>query len=192
MDNSMSGTYIADLRNQQEIDNIKKQHELNNYNVDRMTQYGANQNLQYEQGHNDVYSITQTQQDPYYKMNNVVNYPNNPEIVNKPTTTTNNGSVAPKKPQATVTVDEDILYDLVNEDFEDNSKSNYTGLLKDSLIILVIYIILSLPAVQTTITKFIPMSNPGFGDKIPMATIVIYGLILVILVALVKNLLKRF
>lgn len=193
MNNSMSGTTIMDLRKQKEIDELKKKHELGNYNDGRMTQYNANQNLQYEQGHNDAYDVTQVQQDPYYRMQNVSGYPSNPEISNNMIKLNNKiSSTMPEKKYS----DDDIISDIIKEEFEsekeNDSKINYNTIIKESIIILVIYMILSLPVVQKNIGKLIPMINPGYNGSLSMSAVLIYGIILVILVALVKNLLKRY
>ena len=150
MNNCMSGTSIVDLRKQQEMDDIKKKHEIPKYNADRMTQYGANQNLQYEQGHNDAYDVMQNQQDPYYTMKNVVGYPNNPEIDNNMVHLANKiSSNLPQGSEYKIS-DEEILAELTKENFESESKNdNYNFSLKESAIILVIFILLSLPLVRT-------------------------------------------
>jgi hypothetical protein len=185
MNNCMSGTSIIDLQKQQE----EKNNDINNYNIDRMTQYNANQNLQYEQGHNDAYSVMQNQQDPYYNMRNVINYPNNPQIDSNIEKLAND--ITTNMPGNKFS--ENILNDLQTETIEELShNTNYNHLLKKYMIILVIYIILSLPYVRITLGKLIPMINPNIDGNVPISGIIIYGVLLIALVALTNNILRRF
>lgn len=78
-----------------------------------------------------------------------------------------------------------------NNDNNDNEKNNYDIYFekwKDSIIIFVIYIILSLPSIQTFIGKYIKHINPDpITCTVSMYGVVIYGIILSIMYFIVKN-----
>ena len=78
-----------------------------------------------------------------------------------------------------------------NNENNDNEKNNYDIYFekwKDSIIIFVIYIILSLPSTQTLIGKYIKHINPDpITCTVSMYGVVIYGIILSIMYFIVKN-----
>lgn len=78
-----------------------------------------------------------------------------------------------------------------NSDPGENEKNNYDIYFekwKDSIVIFIIYIILSLPSIQTFIGKYIKYINPDpITCTVPMYGVVIYGIILSIIYYVVKN-----
>jgi hypothetical protein len=185
----MLGTSISDLNKQEYPSQYGDMR-----NLQDMTQvnYNANQNLQYEQGHNAAHQMHQAQQMPYYTM------PNMP----------NQGYISPKEQQRmqqeALDMEEltkDINNHLPDENFsavgdlgeERNAESNSNLLsgiphmLRDPLIILIWFIILSQPVVKDTLGRYLTQINPGADCKVSFAGIFIYGLILAILFALTKK-----
>jgi len=66
--------------------------------------------------------------------------------------------------------------------------SGIPSLLKDAIIILTIYIILSQAIVRDTIGKYVKQINPDDEGKFPFTGVLIYGIILATLFVLVKKL----
>lgn len=89
--------------------------------------------------------------------------------------------------------DDDILKDLT-DDTCDNVLENthYNSMIINSTIILVIFIILSLPSVRLAIGKVVPQINPLPDGNTAFSGIFVYGVILIILVSLVQYVLKKY
>jgi len=60
-------------------------------------------------------------------------------------------------------------------------------ILVESLIILLVYVLISQPYVRDTIGKYIKQINPGAKRDASLTGIIIYGLILVVLYAVIKK-----
>ena len=72
MNNLPTGTSIQDLHRNEKIeqyDNIRRLNDM------QSTQYGARQNMQYEQGHNAANHVQQGQHDQYYNNEDNYDYP---------------------------------------------------------------------------------------------------------------------
>jgi hypothetical protein len=184
MNSSMGGTSIQDLHRREkneQYESIRKQQEMQNM------QYGAMQNLQYEQGHNAAHSIQQAQHDPYYALNNGPKYPQNPPTMH--------GSDM-----------EDLARDISDNlptdnfipgftEFDEDSVVKQSGgvmgyipsLLREPLIILVLYVVLSQAFVYKTVGKYIPQINPDGTGEVSFYGVIIYGLLLAITYALAKR-----
>jgi len=165
-------TYYNDIRNLQDVN-------LANYNV--------GQNIQKEQAHDASQMVYQAQHMPYYTIDE-------------------NGDLKFIKPGVprNATDAEELARDL-NENLPDtfasvsevtdekantnrfNIMSRIPSTFRDPLIILVIFILLSLPIVRETIGTYIPQINPDGEGKIGFTGILIYGIVLVALFMLVKR-----
>jgi len=171
----MHGTTIADLNK-------------NLGNLQDMTQvhYNANQNLQYEQGHNAAHHMHQAQHMPYHTIPNI----------QSPV----QSYLSQKDKQEALDIEElakDINESFPEETFitemESNSDSslhlftNIPAILREPIVILVLFIILSQPAIKDTIGKYITSINPDAECKVPFTGVFIYGVILAALFALVKK-----
>lgn len=96
------------------------------------------------------------------------------------------------------TFDENIsddTFDSVSDISEDtNNKqenkfiSSIPVVLREPLLILILYVILSQSIVKDTIGKYIPQINPNEDGKVSFLGILIYGIILSTLYAIIKNL----
>ena len=91
----------------------------------------------------------------------------------------------------------ETFYEKIDESVENTTKeenesfeilSSIHPLLKDAVIILIIYIILSQAVVRDTIGKYIKQINPDDEGKFSFVAVLIYGLILATLFVLVKKL----
>ena len=170
----MHGTSIGDL----------------NKNLQDMTQvhYNANQNMHYEQGHNAAHHMHQAQQMPYYTMPN--------------TLTPAQGYLQQSQDRETLDIEElakDINESLPEEtfagvsDMENNVDSSIhllssiPSILREPIIILILFIILSQPGIKDTIGKYITSINPDAECKVSFTGVLIYGIILAALFALAKK-----
>ena len=199
--NSFSGTSIQDLQrteNKEQYDGIRRLNDM------QMSQFGAMQNQQHEIGHNVEYDNHQAQQIPYYDMEDVKDYP---QWLPKPPPEVGPRQRMPRQPQRQEQDIEDLALDISNslpsdtgnisvndmrEDFDDNKSGGYLSfipeILREPLIILVLFILLSEAFVQENIGKYIPQVNPCEG-KVSRVGVVIYGIVLVILYMILKKLL---
>lgn len=91
-------------------------------------------------------------------------------------------------------LNDDILESIIDDDNNTNapasnqfSTSYIINLLKDPLIILVIFIILSQPFVKNTIGTYITQINPNADGQVSLTGVIIYGLILVGLFMIVRQ-----
>ena len=200
----MIGTSIGDLNKKDQTvyyDNIR--------NLQDMTQtnYGAGQNMHYEQGHNAAHQMHQAQQIPYYNMPNNQNYPQFTGQAGQP------GNQYPgylsqtqkqKQKQETIDIEElakDINDNLTEDTFASVSESveeqhtsgslnllsNIPAILREPIIILILFIILSQPTVKDTLGKYINQLNPDMEGKFSFTGIVIFGIIFAALFALTKK-----
>lgn len=172
----MQGTTIADLsRGDNDIRGLQA-----------MTQgsYNANQNLQYEQGHNAAYSMHQAQHMPYHTM----------------------GIASPaqsyKKSQEDLDIEElarDINENLPSEMNEVNETEEHFGessmnlfsvfpaQFRDPILIVLLFLLLSQGAVKEFIGKYIPQINADETCVVSFTGILIYGIILAGLFSLCKR-----
>jgi hypothetical protein len=177
----MEGTSIHDLKGSTNCyDDIRGLQETNQSN------YNLGQNMQREQGHNAAHMMHQAQHMPYYRVDS-------------------NGQLQFIKPgvQQGASDVEDLAKDLNDNlpdtfvsvsEVEEGAQNGRFGILssipemfRDPLIILVLYIILSLPAVREGLGTYISQINPDVEGKVSFTGILIYGIILVALFMLVKR-----
>ena len=202
----MMGTSIGDLNKKDQTvyyDNIRNLQDMG------QTNYGAGQNMHYEQGHNAAHQMHQAQQIPYYNMPNNQNYP-------QFTGQNQNGQVPNQYPgyltqvqkqkqkQEALDIEElakDINDNITEDTFasvaeaseEQNANgglnlfSNIPAILREPLIILILFIILSQPIVKDTLGTYIKQLNPDVEGKFSFAGIVIFGIIFAALFALTKK-----
>lgn len=196
MEDSLSGTSIQDLHRTQSnyYGNVRNLVDGN------QTKYNAGQNMHYEQGHNAQHHMHQAQHMPYYNSQNASNYPQfNQERTQYP------GYLTPRQQNTQESVDiEELAKELnsnmgednfaaVSENSEESNSSNQTLLgsipeiLREPLLILIIYVILSQPMVKDTLGQYIKQINPDMEGKVSLTGVVIYGILLASLYALAKK-----
>lgn len=184
---SYRGTSIYDLQKKRGI-NWENQQDMNQYeNLKRLQQmqYNNMQNLQYDQGYNAVHNIHQIQQSPYYKLMND-NYTEQTHMEDLARDISNN-------------MPSDNFISGISEISEDKITNKSDGgiiygipeILREPLILVILYVILSLPVVRENIGKHIKQINPDVEGKVSFTGILIYGIILATLFALVKRLLLK-
>lgn len=202
--NSFAGTSIQDLQRsekQEQFDDLRRLNDV------QLSKFGSMQNQQHEIGHDVEYNNHQAQQIPYYDMADVKDYP---QWLPKPPQEVPARARAPPQQRHQPEPDiEDLALDISNslptdtvnitvndmrEDFEDNkSGGGYLSfipeILREPLIILVLFILLSEAFVQENIGKYIPQVNPCSEGKVSRVGVVIYGIVLVILYMILKKLL---
>jgi hypothetical protein len=202
--NSFAGTSIQDLQRtekQEQFDDLRRLNDI------QLSKFGAMQNQQHEIGHDVEYNNHQAQQIPYYDMADVKDYPNwlpkPPQEVGpraRPPQRQQQQHPEPDIEDLALDISNSLPTDTVNisvndmrEDFEDNKSGGYLSfipeILREPLIILVLFILLSEAFVQENIGKYIPQVNPCSEGKVSRVGVVIYGLVLVILYMILKKLL---
>ena len=183
----MQGTSIRDLQENQQ------QQMLN-------MRYNAMSNSQYEQGHNAAHRSHSAMHDQYYNILGPDKYPQNVPV------SCNNGQ-CPPIPESNDQVIETLAKEISNSlpsdtimtgvldipDVEDDTKntvgflSNIPTLLIDSIIIVVLFVILSQPFIRNTIGKYIKQINVRDDGTVSFAGILIYGVLLASLYSLTKK-----
>lgn len=211
--NSFAGTSIQELQrseNQEQFNDLRRLGDIEN------SKFGAMQNQQHEIGHDVEYDNLQAQQAPYYDMNNVKDYPQwlpkpPQDSAQRQRLTQAQLQQLQQRQQMQAEPDiEDLALDISNslptdsvnisvndmhEDFDSNNNNNggylsfIPEILREPLIILVLFILLSEAFVQENIGKYIPQVNPCAEGKVSRVGVVIYGLVLVILYMILKKLL---
>lgn len=177
----MEGTPIQDLKGRTTYyDDIRTLQELNQAN------YNLGQSIQKEQAHDATHMMQQAQHMPYYTVDS-----NGQLQLVKPGIPKNTSDAEElardlneNLPDTFVSVSEVSDYGSSNGRF--NLMSRVPESFRDPLIILVIFIVLSLPVVKENIGNFIPQINPDAEGKVSFTGILIYGIILVALFMLVK------
>lgn len=189
----MHGTTIGDLNKKDfssQYGDIRSLQDMTKVN------YNANQNLFYEQGHNAAHCMHQAQQMPYFTMENV------------PTPAQGYLSQKDRQKMAQESTDIEELAKDINDNFPpeseetfgsgSNGEEHYTDnslhllsgipvILREPIIILLLFIVLSQPAIKDTLGKYITQINPGPDCTVSFVGILIYGVILAALFALTKK-----
>lgn len=199
MEGSMSGTSIQDLSRKgiMGYNDIRSLQEMN------QTNYNAGQNMHYEQGHNAAHHMHQAQHMPYYQSQGNNNYP---QFINNGNTNADQypGYLTPQKPQEAVDIEElakEINNNLGEDTFSAGSdhSEDVNGSLKQTLVnsvpevvrepllFLIIYMVMSQPVIRETLGQYIQQLNPDMDGKISFTGVLIYGIILVTLFALAKH-----
>ena len=197
MNGPMNGTSIQELTNNQnmnQFDNIRLQHQMG------QMQYGAMHNNQHEGGHNSTHYVQQAQHEPYYDIEDNANYPQY------------NGQMPPLESQPPMVKKrlpdiEDLARDISDNLPEESipvidseEEESFVGenavvsripvLLREPLLIVILFTVLSQPIVRDNIAKYIPQLNPVNG-RVGILGIAIYGVILATLFAIVKKFLLK-
>lgn len=181
------GEYYDNMRNLQNISQI-------NYNTGQGTQFD-----------NLAQNMQQAQQLSYHNIPNAGEYPQ----FNSPTQSTQSiqqypqRCAIPKSAQKEIVDIEELAKDIndslgedtfasVNEGYTDDSTglnlfSNIPPILREGSLILILFIILSLPVVKDNIGHYIKQINPDTEGKVSMSGIVIYGIILAVLYMLINK-----
>jgi uncharacterized protein YpuA (DUF1002 family) len=166
----IKGTSLKDLQQQQQLAQM---------------QYSGLQNLQYEQGHNAAHVNQQGQHAPYAVQQ--VPRTDQADIEDLARDISNN---MPSREDRTET-DSDIV---VNEkEKKDNGGwlSSIPEVLREPLILVVLYVILSQDMVKNFFGKYIKQLNSEETGGIGFVGVVIYGIILAVLFVLAKRLLLK-
>lgn len=193
MEESLNGTSIQDLNRTQSnyYGNVRNLVDMN------QTKYNAGQNVHYEQGHNAQQQMHQAQHLPYYNTKNTPAYPQfNQDGVQYP------GYLSAQK-QENVDIEElakelnnnigEDTFAAVSENMEEHTMGSQTimsyipMMLREPLLILIIYVILSQPIIKETIGQYLKQINPDMDGKVSFTGILIYGIILAALYALAKK-----
>lgn len=142
------------------------------------TNYGNGQSLQFEQGHNAAHQMHQVQHEPYY------NNHGKPRFVKQDLT-----DIEELAKDLNENLPEQLIVNENNE--ESKEKYNITSYipegLKDPLIIIILFFILSQPVVRETIGTYIQQINPDVEGKVSPTGVIIYGIILAGLYYLIKR-----
>lgn len=216
MNGPITGTSIQDLRSHQRMGSITGQ-QLNNQPYGSMAgagpqqigselgpvqtlhnqqqlHYGSNQQFQKEQAHGASHMINQAQHDPYYNIPNNQGYPqfigqgpNNQYIEDLVKDISDN---VPEN--SIVGMGENELDINVNDGLNTSNGSDgiinkLPELLREPLIIIVLFFILSQPAIKSAISNWIPQTQTGDNGKVSMIGIIIYGIILAALFSVIKK-----
>ena len=201
------GTPIHELHKQEDANQIQN---INATNFMGDMSYGAMQNLHSEQAHSAQHAVHQAQHAPYY--NNNPNY-TDPHFdqsdrgVRYTGSTTHLTSELPDIEYLTKKINDELPDDTIMGDVFDHFDNTVTTkdkktyryaflekmpkILVESLIILLVYILISQPFVRDTIGKYIKQINPGAKREVSLTGIVIYGLILVVLYSVIKKFLLQ-
>lgn len=206
---------MQQMQQMQQMQNSQQHMQQNMQNM----MYGTMQNQQAEQGHNAAYTIQQAQHAPYFNIPNNYGYPAQSQVQYGGPTCPNEpeypGVVADLEDHPDM---EDLARDIANNLPSDSYKRglehmegiptlhgeettittkshgimwNVPKMLREPLIILVLYIILSLPAVYTFIGKYVKPINCDATGRVSFAGVVIYGIILATTYALTKKILLK-
>lgn len=140
--------------------------------------YDGGQSLQFEQGHNASHQMHQVQHDPYY------NNRGKPRFVKQDLSDIE---------ELAKDLNDNLPEQIIVSDNTDESKEKFhitsyiPDGLKDPLIILVLFVILSQPVIRETIGTYIKQINPDIEGKVSLTGVIIYGIILATLYYLVKR-----
>lgn len=147
------------------------------------TNYGAGQSLQFEQGHNAAHQMHQIQHEPYY------NNHGKPRFVKQDLS-----DIEELAKDLNDNLPEQIVVnDNIDETKEKFHISSYIpDGLKDPLIVLGLFILLSQPIVRETIGNYIQQINPDMEGRVSLTGVIIYGIIFATLFYIVKNIAKKF
>jgi len=198
MEGTMTGTSIQDLPRKSRrggYDDIRNLQEMN------QTKYNAGQNMHYEQGHNAAHHMHQAQHMPYYQSQGNNDYP---QFINNGNGNQYPGYLTPQKAQEAVDIEElakEINNNLGEDTFSTGSDNNEDAsgsikqtivgsipeIIREPLLLLIIYIILSQPIVRETLGQYIQQLNPDMEGKVSFTGVLIYGIILATLYTVAKR-----
>lgn len=181
----MNGTSLQDLQNRENMERLGNVMNLQR-TADR--QYQGLQHLQHEQGHNVQHAVHQNQHMPYV----VPHVTSAPSMVNLAQDINRNFPTAEQQAiqqeQMPTHVPSEIY---VQEETGNKWFNKIPERLRDPVVIVVIFVILSQPVVRDTIGKYVKQINPRSDGNIPLIGVVIYGLIFAVLFDLSKRFLAK-
>jgi hypothetical protein len=207
MNGITSGTSIHDLRKNKKIEqyeNLRKLQDMQNQ------QYGAMHNLQHEQGHNSAHHVQQLQHIPYYNMENNTEYPQfinnnikqnndiqNIEDLAKDISENLPGNTAQRSDEDKKFIPSNITFAEIikEENIPDHNNGGYLSkipdVLREPLIIITLFLVLSQPVIRNNFGKYIEQINPDQNGNTPFVGMVIYGVFFAILFAILKKILIK-
>lgn len=184
---NMMGTPIQDLQNNrtEQYDNIRKLQEM------QQAHYGALQNLQNEQAHNAQDNMHQAQHQPYYDCENCKGYP---KFINARNQEHETPDIEDITREISKSLKDDTLEGLVDSTEQQEVNEGYISyipkLLREPLLILVLYIILSHSLVRESIGKYVSQTVPNEEGVVTFTGILIYGILFASIFALIKHFAK--
>lgn len=153
-------------------------------------QYNAMQGMQGELAHNAASNVFQAQHAPYYDSNEYMGEnrgfnPEPPQVHMEDLSKDINENLDPNYQTTQIPFIQDTEY------FDELSPSNpfsYIPVqLREPLLLLIVFIILSQPIVRNNIAKYIKYINCDDDGNVPFTGILIYGLILVTIFIMAKK-----
>ena len=190
----MMGTSIQDLAGKSGIRDLQ--------NMEQGS-YSAGQRMQHEQGHNAAHNMHQAQQVPYYDMESAGNYPQFIQPPQQPTQYLPQQARCGAPSKEPVDIEElakDINDSLTEDTFASVSESGDDSgsssmhlfgslpvMLREPLLILILFVLLSQAFVKDNLGKYIKQINPDMEGKVSLAGVVIYGIVLATLYAVAKK-----
>lgn len=210
MNGPMNGTSIQDLHKKQRMgqyEDIRLQNQM------AQMQYGTMHNSQHEGGHNSAHQVQQAQHAPYYEIDNNAGYPqysgHMPPLQNVPSQEAESMYMSRQEMPEIDDLARDINDNLPEEPARSNNAempeeveenfgngmglnvSNIWEVVKEPLVIVVLFTILSQPVVKDNIARYIKQLNPDNTGRVPLLGVIIYGTILATLFTLVKKFLLK-
>jgi len=201
----MIGTSIGDLNQKDQhnhYDNMRNLQDINNIN------YNTGQNVQYDPSRQMYQAQPQLQ---YHNMPNNNNYNQFPGQNIQPNQNNQNNQYSGYIPQKQSRIHEitdieelakdisdnlnDDTYASVSESIEEQTHSNsgvfssIPEILREPMLIVILFVILSQPIVKETLGKYITQLNPDIEGKFSLTAIIIYAVILATLFAVIKKIL---
>ena len=212
MNSPMAGTSIQELRRNESMEQFSDIGRLNDL---QQMQYAAKSNNLYEQAHNANHNVAKSQHQQYYNMENNFDYPQwlprpPQEIPPMGSNQVNSmQQVAPSIPEETLSEEpdiEDLAIDISNslpvDEFPSvvsevpeeaaTSDGGYLSMvpemLREPLIIFVLFMILSENVVKDTISRYVQQIAPDMTGRVSRTGVIIYGVLLATLFVVVKKL----
>jgi hypothetical protein len=196
MNSSMTGTSIRDLHRNE---NMEQSGDIQRLNDMQQVQYNT-RNSTAEQVHNPAQHVMQAQHNPYYTMDDTKNYP---QYLQQPLQNIHPQQTQSEEEEPNI---EDLAIDISNSlpansfpeemaEIEDPEieKSGYLSfvpeMLREPLLILVLFILLSEGTIKDFISNYVDQLNPDNVGVVSRVGVVIYGLLLATLYVLAKKLL---
>lgn len=200
-DQMYSGTSILELHNKEKMDQYDNMRQMQNM---QNMQYGSMQNLQAEQNHDAAYTIQQAQHAPYF----ISEVPKQQQLKEGPLynteCNTRNIPPGPDIEDLAKDINDSLATDVYTRgNYETNFRNPYENFssedtsiipkwLFDPLLIVILFVIISLPFVKNSIGKYIKQVNPVDATcNISITGLIIYGIILATVFSLTKKFLSR-
>jgi hypothetical protein len=177
----MYGTPIQSLNNYEAVPQMQNYQDM---------QYGAMHNHQAEQAHNAAQTIQQAQHNNYYDIMEEYPQPDPPQQGQCPMNALAE-DISNNIPNGTEYYDDLSDEEIINVQSSNGGLLSFIPeMLREPLLLLVVYVILSVPLVQGFFVKNIPQLSAG-PNGVNIVGIVIYGTILVVAYGLAKRVLLK-